>query len=60
MDLTECSETSAHEIQMPENYPEESTQTVMLLTGQVVRTFHVTLHTRMAQVKNWGNLTAVV
>jgi len=26
MEQTECSETSAYKIQMPENYPEESTQ----------------------------------
>jgi hypothetical protein len=37
MEQTECSETSAYKIQMPENYPEESVQYNFDMIGVIFR-----------------------
>ena len=49
MEQTVCSETSAHKIQMPENYPEEGTQ----------QSEHGTSLTSSAKLYSWGQSTVV-
>jgi hypothetical protein len=63
MEQTECSETLAYAIQMPDNYPEESTQHPELsesLKSRIIQLFLIEVLERMNKANSLNRRTILI